>query len=76
MRFRQHGETRDAADFLMREIAQRRFRRVEQWYARAASIVSTENVWIQPLRADMTPAELQRRIVPGGGGVRGCGHDC
>ena len=35
LRFKQQGETRDAADFLMREIAQRRFRRVEQWYARS-----------------------------------------
>lgn len=34
-RFKQQGETRDAAEFLMREIAQRRFRRVEQWYARS-----------------------------------------
>jgi DNA-binding transcriptional ArsR family regulator len=34
-RFKQEAETRDAADFLMREIAQRRFRRVEQWYARS-----------------------------------------
>ena len=34
-RFGQQGETRDAADYLMREVAQRRFRRVEQWYARS-----------------------------------------
>jgi hypothetical protein len=37
--------------------------RVEQWYARAASIVSTENVWIQPLRADMTPLDFPRRLA-------------
>ena len=37
--------------------------RVEQWYARAASIVSTENVWIQPLRADMTPVDFPRRLA-------------
>jgi hypothetical protein len=37
--------------------------RVEQWYARAASIVSTENVWIQTLRADMTPDDFPRRLA-------------
>jgi hypothetical protein len=38
-------------------------RRIEQWYARAASIVSTENVWIQPLRADMSPLDFPRRLA-------------
>ena len=38
-------------------------RRIEQWYARAASIMSTENVWIQPLRADMTPIDFPRRLA-------------
>ena len=38
-------------------------RRIEQWYARAASIMSTENVWIQPLRADMSPLEFPRRLA-------------
>jgi hypothetical protein len=38
-------------------------RRIEQWYARAASIMSTENVWIQPLRADMTPLDFPRRLA-------------
>jgi hypothetical protein len=37
-------------------------RRMEQWYARAASVVSTENVWIQPLRADMSPGDPPRRL--------------
>jgi len=37
--------------------------RVEQWYARAASIVATENVWIQPLRADMMPGDFPRRLA-------------
>jgi hypothetical protein len=38
-------------------------RRIEQWYARAASIVSTEHVWIQPLRADMSPLDFPRRLA-------------
>jgi len=38
-------------------------RRIEQWYTRAASIVSTENVWIQPLRADMSPLDFPRRLA-------------
>jgi DNA-binding transcriptional ArsR family regulator len=35
LRFRRQAETREAADFLMREISQRRLRRLEQWYARS-----------------------------------------
>src|SRR5688572_17671843 len=38
-------------------------RRVEQWYARGASVIATENVWIQPLRADMTPLDFPRRLA-------------
>jgi hypothetical protein len=38
-------------------------RRIEQWYARASSIMSTENVWIQPLRADMSPLDFPRRLA-------------
>ena len=38
-------------------------RRVEQWYGRAATIVSTENVWIQPLTADLTPVDFPRRLA-------------
>jgi hypothetical protein len=38
-------------------------RRLEQWYARASSIMSTEHVWIQPLRADMTPLDFPRRLA-------------
>jgi len=37
--------------------------RVEQWYARAQSVVSRETVWIQPLRSDLTPADFPRRLV-------------
>jgi hypothetical protein len=45
------------------ETVERVARRVEQWYARAASVMSTENVWIQPLRADMTPLDFPRRLA-------------
>jgi hypothetical protein len=38
-------------------------RRIEQWYARAQTIVSDEAVWIQPLRADMTPDLFPRRLA-------------
>jgi hypothetical protein len=48
----------DVADTLSRVS-----RRIEQWYARAASIVSTEHVWIQPLRADMSPLDFPRRLA-------------
>jgi hypothetical protein len=37
--------------------------RVEQWYARAQSVVSTETVWIQPLRSDLTPSDFPRRLA-------------
>ena len=37
--------------------------RLEQWYARARSVVSTETVWIQPLRSDLTPADFPRRLA-------------
>lgn len=36
--------------------------RVIEWYARAQSIVSTEDVRITPLRYDMSPAESARRL--------------
>ena len=38
-------------------------RRIQEWYARAQTVVSTETVWIQPLRADMTPDVFPRRLV-------------
>jgi hypothetical protein len=47
----------------LRETLARVARRVEQWYARAASVMSTENVWIQPLRADMSPMEFPRHLT-------------
>jgi hypothetical protein len=37
--------------------------RVEEWYARAQSVMSTETVWIQPLRADLTPVDFPRRLA-------------
>jgi hypothetical protein len=36
--------------------------RVIEWYARAQSIVSTEEVWITPMRFDMSPAEPARHL--------------
>jgi hypothetical protein len=38
-------------------------RRLEQWYARAQAVVSRETVWIQRLRADLTPADIPRRLT-------------
>jgi hypothetical protein len=38
-------------------------RRLEQWYSRAQTVVSQETVWIQPLRADMSPADIPRRLA-------------
>jgi hypothetical protein len=46
------------ADTLQRVSA-----RVEQWYSRAQTVVSTESVAIQQLRADMSPAAPPRRLV-------------
>src|SRR5688572_23868846 len=37
--------------------------RVEEWYSRAQSIVSTETVVIQPLRSDLTPMNSPRRLA-------------
>jgi len=37
--------------------------RVEEWFARAQSIVSTESVAIQPLRSDLTPVDFPRRLA-------------
>jgi hypothetical protein len=38
-------------------------RRMEQWYIRAATVIATEQVSIQPLRADMTPVDVPRRLT-------------
>jgi hypothetical protein len=38
-------------------------KRVEHWYSRAQTVVSTETVAIQPLRADMSPAAAPRRLA-------------
>ncbi|MGH9255125.1 MAG: hypothetical protein ACRD3C_11200 [Vicinamibacterales bacterium] len=48
----------DLAD-LLRNVG----RSVEAWYGRAQNVVSTEMVWIQPLRADMTPDAFPRRLA-------------
>lgn len=45
------------------ETLQRIGQRVEEWYSRTQRIISTETVWIQPLRADMTPADVPRRLA-------------
>lgn len=37
--------------------------RVEQWYARAQSLVSLESVRIQPLRSDLTSIDFPRRLA-------------
>ena len=37
-------------------------RRVTEWYSRAESIVSNEEVWIQQLRYDLTPLAPPRRL--------------
>ena len=47
----------DVADTIARVGA-----RLVEWYARAQSIVSTEDVWITPLRFDMSSAGFARRL--------------
>ena len=37
--------------------------RLERWYSRAQTVVSRETVWIQPLRADLTPVDFPRRLA-------------
>lgn len=37
--------------------------RIEEWYARAQRIISRETVWIQPLRADLMPGDVPRRLA-------------
>jgi hypothetical protein len=55
------GRQQASADF--HDTLTRVARRMEQWYARAATVVSTEQVSIQPLRADMTPVDFPRRLT-------------
>jgi hypothetical protein len=38
-------------------------RGIQAWYARAQTVISTETVLIQPLRADMTPDMFPRRLA-------------
>jgi DNA-binding transcriptional ArsR family regulator len=55
-RFRQQGETRAAAEFLMREVSQRRLRRLEQWYARSGE-------WSEEWRDSSEDSDLRLRIT-------------
>jgi hypothetical protein len=45
------------------DLVSRVSERVVDWYGRAQSIVSTEDVLIQPLRFDMSPAGFGRRLA-------------
>jgi len=54
---------RQAADPDLDQTLRRVGRRLEQWYSRAQTVVSQETVWIQPLRADMSPADFPRRLA-------------
>lgn len=47
----------------LNEVLARVSGRVEEWFARAQSIVSTERVAIQPLRSDLTPVDFPRRLA-------------
>src|SRR5262245_52009885 len=48
---------------LLDEALARTGRRVEEYYARARTIVATERVLIQPLSADLLSTGLGRRLV-------------
>jgi DNA-binding transcriptional ArsR family regulator len=54
--FRRQAETRDAAEFLMREITQRRFRRVEQWFARS-------DEWSEEWRENSEDSDYRVRVT-------------
>jgi hypothetical protein len=56
LRFEQQAETRDAAQFLMREIHQRRFRRLEQWYARSGE-------WSEEWRETSEDSDYRVRVT-------------
>jgi hypothetical protein len=45
------------------ELVSRVGERVVEWYARAQSIISRENVSIQPLRSDLSPLDFPRRLA-------------
>lgn len=47
----------------VKQTLQRVGQRVEEWYSRTQRIISRETVWIQPLRADLTPADVPRRLA-------------
>lgn len=51
--------SRDELGQTLHQIGQR----LEQWYSRAQTVVSRETVWIQPLRADLTPVDFPRRLA-------------
>jgi hypothetical protein len=56
------GAQRNAAAPPVEDVVARVGERVGQWYARAQSLVSTETVSIQPLRADFSSQEFPRRL--------------
>jgi hypothetical protein len=55
------GQPEPAAD--LAAILTRVGQRVEQYYARAQSLIARETVRIQPLEADLTPAGFGRRLA-------------
>jgi DNA-binding transcriptional ArsR family regulator len=56
LRFRRQAETRAAADFLMREISQRKLRRLEQWYARS-------DEWSEQWRESSEDSDYRVRVT-------------
>ena len=52
-----------ATPFTLDDTLQRVAARVEQWYSRAQTVVSTETVSIQPLEYNLTPAGFARRLA-------------
>jgi hypothetical protein len=56
------GAQRQTPEDLAKTLA-RVAQRVEAWYGRAQTVVSTETVVIQPLGMNSTPSEIPRRLV-------------
>jgi hypothetical protein len=57
------GQSEPATRLTLNETLQRVSARVEQWYSRAQTVVTTETVTIQPLEFDLTPAGFSRRLA-------------
>jgi hypothetical protein len=57
------GQTEPAMRLTLDETLQRVAARVEQWYSRAQTVVTTETVTIQPLEFDLTPTGFSRRLA-------------